>query len=214
MLQIASKRNYWGGSLMKNLANIITLSRIFFVFIVVGLLFCTNCKYSYIAALILTGILMWFDGLDGFVARKFNISSKLGALLDIMGDRIVENVFWITFCALGWINVSIPIIVLTRGIITDSIRTLAFEKGYTAFGSTTMMQGKIAKFIVASNFSRFTYAICKAVAFFFLIAGNYPGTYPSKGLMLQIGIVCAVVSTVFCVVRGLPVIVESKRFFE
>lgn len=197
----------------KNLANIITLSRIFFVFIVVALLFCTECKYSYVLALILTAILMWFDGLDGFVARKFNISTKLGALLDIMGDRIVENVFWISFCALGWINVSIPIIVLTRGIITDSLRTLAFEQGYTAFGATTMMQGKIAKFIVASNFSRFTYAVCKAIAFFFLIAGHMPQNYPNQEIILNIGVICAVVSVVFCVLRGLPVVFESKRFF-
>lgn len=197
----------------KNLANIITLSRIFFVFIVASLLFCTQCDKSYYIALVLTAILMWFDGLDGFVARKFNISSKLGALLDIMGDRIVENVFWITFCALGWINVSIPIIVLTRGIITDSLRTLAFEKGYTAFGATTMMQGKIAKFIVASNFSRFTYALCKAVAFFFLILGHVPNHFANQEIILQTGIICAIISTVFCVLRGLPVIFESKRFF-
>ena len=30
------------------------------------------------------------DGLDGYVARKFNETSKLGAVLDIMGDRIAE----------------------------------------------------------------------------------------------------------------------------
>jgi len=200
-------------NLKKNLANIITLSRIFFVFIVVSLLFCRECPYSYGFALFLTAILMWFDGLDGFVARKFNISSKFGALLDIMGDRIVENVFWISFCALGWVNVAVPIIVLSRGIITDSLRTLAFEKGYTAFGSTTMMQGKIAKFIVASNFSRFTYAVCKAIAFFFLIAGNFPVEYANRGLILQIGIVCVYISVAFCVLRGLPVVFESKRFF-
>ena len=197
----------------KNLANIITLSRIFFVFIVVALLFCKDCAKSYYIALFLTAILMWFDGLDGFVARKLNISTKLGALLDLMGDRIVENVFLIAFCALGWVNPSIPIIVLTRGIITDSLRTLAFEQGYTAFGATTMMQGKIAKFIVASNFSRFTYAVCKAVAFFFLIAGHIPTVYTNQDLILKIGEICAVVSVVFCVLRGLPVIFESKRFF-
>lgn len=197
----------------KNLANIITLSRIFLVFIVIGLLFCYKSPGGYILALVLTAILMWFDGLDGFIARKFNISSKLGALLDIMGDRIVENVFWISFCALGWINVAIPLIVLTRGIVTDSLRTLAFEKGYTAFGEKTMMQGKIAKFIVASNFCRFTYAVCKAIAFFFLIAGNFPSDYIFKPIILQIGIICAIISTIFCVVRGIPVVIESKRFF-
>ena len=197
----------------KNLANIITLSRIFLVFIVVALLYHQSTT-NYVSALVLTGILMWFDGLDGFVARRFNIASRLGALLDIMGDRIVENVFWISFCALGWINVAIPIIVLTRGITTDSLRTLAFEKGYTAFGKTTMMQGKIAKFIVASNFCRFTYAVCKAVAFFFLILGHLPVEYLYKAQVLETGIICAVISVIYCVLRGIPVVIESRRFFD
>ena len=199
-------------NIKKNLANIITLSRTVFVFIVVALLYC-NCQKAYILALILTAILMWFDGLDGFVARKLKISSKLGSLLDIMGDRIVENVFWVAFCALGWVNVAVPIIVLSRGIITDSLRTLAFEKGFTAFGATTMMQGKIAKFIVASNFCRFTYAVCKAVAFFFLILGHMPNAFKNQEIILQIVVICAIISVAFCVLRGLPVIIESKRFF-
>jgi len=200
-------------NIRKNLANIITLSRTIFVFVVVALLSLCKCQAAYIAALILTAILMWFDGLDGFVARKLKISTKLGSLLDIMGDRIVENVFWVAFCSLGWVGVAVPIIVLSRGIITDSLRTLAFEKGYTAFGEKTMMQGKIAKFIVASNFCRFTYAVCKAVAFFFLILGHMPNEFKHQDIVLQIGIVCTVISVVFCVLRGLPVVFESKRFF-
>ena len=35
----------------------------------------------------------------------------------------------------------------------------------------------------------------------------------SEELILQIGIVCAIISVAFCVLRGLPVIIESKRFF-
>lgn len=198
----------------KNLANIITLSRIFLVFIVARLLFYTTNINACIAALVLTAILMWFDGLDGYVARKLNISSKLGALLDIMGDRIVENIFWITFCALGYIWAIVPIIVVTRGIITDSIRTLAFKEGFTAFGKDTMMQGKITKFIVASNFSRFTYAICKAAAFFLLIFGTAPFEFLYKTQVFNAGIICTTISVVFCVLRGLPVIFEAKRFFN
>lgn len=194
------------------MANIITLSRIFLAFIVIVLLF-LDTPNATIAALILTIFVMWFDGLDGYVARKFNETSKLGAVLDIMGDRIVENVFWITFCALGWLNVAVPVIVLTRGIITDSLRSLALAQGYTAFGEKTMMQGRIAKFIVASNFSRFTYALCKAIAFVFIIAGHIGYSYAHKEVILNIGVICAYISVVFCVLRGLPVIFESKRFF-
>lgn len=198
------------------MANIITLSRVFLAFIALGLLFIgpKNAPDFAHISVIITIFVMWFDGLDGFIARKFNESSKLGAVLDIMGDRIVENIYWMTFCALGWINVVVPIIVITRGIITDSLRSLALEKGYTPFGEKTMMQGKIAKFIVASNFSRFTYAVCKAIAFLFMIAGHFAFDYPHKETILSIGIICTIISVIFCVLRGLPVVVESKRFLQ
>lgn len=198
------------------MANIITLSRIFLAFIAMGLLFIGQKNAPDFAhiSFIITIFVMWFDGLDGYIARKFNETSKLGAVLDIMGDRIVENIYWMTFCALGWINVAVPLIVLTRGIITDSLRSLALVEGYTPFGEKTMMQGKVAKFIVASNFSRFTYAVCKAVAFVFMLLGHTAFDYQGKDLVLQIGIICTVIAVIFCVLRGLPVIFESKRFLK
>ena len=66
-------------------------------------------------ALILTIIAFAMDGLDGYIARKFNESSKLGALLDIMSDRIVENTYWILFAVMGWISIIFPLVAITRG---------------------------------------------------------------------------------------------------
>ena len=195
------------------MANLITISRIIMALITVGLLFVKTVPV-YIAAFILTVIVIWFDGLDGYVARKFNESSRFGAMLDILGDRIVENIYWITFCALGIIPAWIPIIVVTRGILTDGVRSLAFEKGFTAFGATTMQQNPIAKFIVASNFCRFTYAVCKAMAFALLIAAFIPTEYAGKDIVNLVAYICVYVSVFFCVIRGLPVLLESKRFFK
>ena len=195
------------------MANIITITRMFLAILAVSLLF-IHTTPVYIATFILTVIVIWFDGLDGYVARKFNESSKFGALLDILGDRIVENVYWIAFCALNFVPVWIPIVVVTRGLLTDGVRSLAFEKGYTAFGSTTMMQGKIAKFIVASNFVRFTYAVCKAMAFALLIAANIPMDYQYKNIVTVVAYVCVYVAVFLCVLRGVPVLIESRRFFQ
>ena len=194
------------------MANMITILRMILAIITVALLF-IHTTPIYIAAFILTVLVIWMDGLDGYVARKFNESSKFGAMLDILGDRIVENIYWITFCALGFVQPWIPIVVVTRGILTDGVRSLAFEKGYTAFGATTMMQGKIAKFIVASNFCRFTYAVCKALAFALLIAAKIPVEYKGREIVNTVAYVCVYISVFFCVVRGLPVLIESKRFF-
>jgi len=195
------------------MANIITITRMILAILAVSLLF-IHTTPVYITTFILTVIVIWFDGLDGYVARKFNESSKFGALLDILGDRIVENVYWIAFCALGFVPVWIPIVVVTRGLLTDGVRSLAFEKGYTAFGSTTMMQGKIAKFIVASNFVRFTYAVCKAMAFALLIAANIPMEYQYKDVVTVVAYVCVYVAVFLCVLRGIPVLIESRRFFK
>lgn len=195
------------------MANFVTLSRIVLAFIALGLLY-LNCPYAYIIAFVLTGIVIWFDGLDGYLARKFNEASKLGALLDILGDRIVECCYWVVFACLGWVSVLVPLIVITRGFITDGIRSLAFEKGYTAFGSTTMMQSAVGRFMVASNFSRGSYAVAKAFAFVLMIVAYVPGNIiPYQNIILNVALACVWISVIFCVVRGLPVIVEGMRFF-
>lgn len=195
------------------LANFITVFRVFLCFAVVALLI-YGTPAAFWTAFVLTAIVIWFDGLDGFVARKFNQASKFGAMLDILCDRIVECIYWITFSCLGWISMWVPIIVVTRGLVTDGLRSLAMEQGYTAFGSSTMMQSKIGKFIVASNFCRFTYAVTKALAFAFLILANFPShscKFCSSGLS-TFAYACAYIAVVFCVVRGIPVVIESKRF--
>ncbi len=196
------------------MANFITIFRTILAIAVVSLLFIKNSGV-YWSAFVLTIVVIWMDGLDGYIARKFNETSKFGAVLDIIGDRVVENVYWLVFCALGWIPFWVPVIVITRGIVTDGLRSMALSQGYTAFGSSTMMQSPIGKFIVASNFSRFSYAVFKAIAFALLIFINIPNfSYPFEGIVSHFAYACVYLSVVFCVVRGLPVILESKQFIE
>lgn len=193
------------------MANFISILRTILAFVVIAMLFIKGDKI-YWSAFGLTIIVIWMDGLDGYIARKFNECSKFGALVDILSDRIVENVFWISFAVLGWIQLWIPLVVMTRGIITDSLRSLALEQGFTAFGSTTMMKNPIGKFIVASNFVRFTYAVCKAVAFALLIAAHVPSEYPYKHIINITAYASVYISVFLCVARGIPVMLESKRF--
>ena len=65
------------------MANFITIIRVFFVFIAAYLLF-QESVIAYIVAFVLTVVAFAFDGLDGYVARKFNESSKL-AIIFISG---------------------------------------------------------------------------------------------------------------------------------
>ena len=196
---------------LKRMANFISIFRIFVMFYAAYLIYaCEGDTIAYIWALILTIIAFALDGLDGFVARKFNEESKFGALLDIMGDRIVENTYWILFSVMGWINILFPLIALTRGFITDTIRSAAMEQGLTPFG---MQVNPICKFITGSRFMRISYAVAKVVAFVLIVAAKVP-TCPHPDVIWKLGYWSAIFAIVFCVVRGIPVVVEAKYLFE
>lgn len=219
------------------MANFITIFRVLLAFVTLALLFCTqpnlhiNLAHQasyYISAFILTIFVIALDGLDGYIARKYNETSKLGSVLDILGDRIVENAYWVVFAVLGWVGAWLPIVVLSRGIITDAIRGMALAEGYTAFGETSMIKNKIGNFITASRFSRGTYGTAKALAFMLMILAHIPEIYrynpmtiPQfiwyqhyQPMLILIANIFAYIAVAFCVIRGIPVILESKRFFN
>jgi len=196
---------------MLNYANLVSLSRVVLCFVALGLLF-SQTEFFYWVSFGMTIIVISADRLDGYLANKFKLASKFGAILDIACDRIVELAYWITFAVLGWISIWIPFLFLVRGILVDSIRSYYQEQGFTAFGANTMMQSKIGRFLVASNFSRFSYAVAKALAFCLLIllntSPNQTVNWPGLDLLAYF---CIYFSCVFCVIRGLPVLIEARE---
>jgi CDP-diacylglycerol---glycerol-3-phosphate 3-phosphatidyltransferase len=196
------------------IANLVSLLRTLLALVVVALLF-TPLQGVYLVCFVLTVLVIAMDALDGFLARKLNQASTLGAVIDILGDRIVEQVYWVTFLALGWVPLVVPLVVIVRGIVVDGLRAIALEQGYTAFGKKTLQQSGLAKLIVSSNFSRTSYAVVKAVAFSLLILGHTPALPKLlTTVALWTGNICTVLATFFCIARGLPVVIEGARFFS
>jgi CDP-diacylglycerol--glycerol-3-phosphate 3-phosphatidyltransferase len=168
-------------------------------------------------AIFLTLFLIALDGLDGIVARWLKEASDIGGVFDIVVDRIVENCFWIYFAARGAISVWLPFIVLTRGLLTDEIRSVAFSKGLTAFGEKTLQKSVIGKALVSSRWSRGLYGLSKALAFFSLIfiqGLGMPGSELLIGknaqhVMIVSGYTIIYVTVGFCILRGIPVFVDG-----
>ncbi len=198
-----------------NIANIVSISRIFVAYIAIACLY-INTSWAYFLAFLLTIIAFSMDGLDGYLARKLNQSSEWGSVLDILGDRIVEVSYWTVFAVMGWINIIFPLICVARAFTTDGIRSVALSKGFTAFGEKTMQSSKIGKFICASRFMRISYAVAKVMAFLLLIAVNTPGLELWNGtpILHTIAMTFAWIAIIFCVVRAIPVVAESGKLFS
>lgn len=198
-----------------NTANIVSVTRIFVAYIAIGCLY-MKTTWAYLLAFILTVIAFSMDGLDGYIARKYNQSSEWGSVLDILGDRIVEVSYWMVFAAMGWLNIIFPLVCVARAFTTDGIRSVALSKGMTAFGDKTMQSTSWGKFICASRFMRISYAVAKVLAFLLLIIVNTPGMelWECTPILHTITMVFAWLAIIFCVVRAIPVVVESPKLFK
>ena len=78
-----------------NLPNILSLSRIFLLAPIIIFFY----KSFYLLSLIIFIIAAITDYLDGHIARKKNLNSDQGALLDLLSDKIFVSVLliWMTF---------------------------------------------------------------------------------------------------------------------
>ncbi len=69
------------------------------------------------------------DFLDGYIARKYNLVTDFGKLVDAIADKILVNSVLIILAAQGFIHPIIPVVVILRDSVVNSIKMLAASKG-------------------------------------------------------------------------------------
>lgn len=84
---------------------------------------------KYIIAGFLFIIASLTDFLDGYIARKYNLVTDFGKLVDAIADKILVNSVLIILAAQGFIHPIIPVIVIIRDSVVNSIKMLAASKG-------------------------------------------------------------------------------------
>ena len=84
---------------------------------------------KYIIAGILFIIASLTDALDGHIARKHNLITDFGKLMDAVADKILVNAVLIILCAQGFIHPIIPVVIIMRDTFVDSVRMVASSKG-------------------------------------------------------------------------------------
>ena len=130
-----------------NKANKITMSRIIMSLIIitimlfpfdqVGLEFPTYIlkgniviDLKYILVGILFVIASFTDFLDGHVARKYNMVTDFGKMIDAISDKLLTNSVLIILGCSGKISAAIVVVIIARDIVVDSIKMVIGNKGH------------------------------------------------------------------------------------
>lgn len=84
---------------------------------------------KYLIAGILFIIASLTDFLDGYIARKNNIVTDFGKLLDAIADKVLVNSILIILASQGFIHPIIPVVIIVRDSIVNSIKMIAASRG-------------------------------------------------------------------------------------
>lgn len=202
--------------------NKISMLRVGVGFLAVGLF--GHGVWANLAGVVLTVTAIALDALDGYVARRKNMATPEGAQIDILGDRMIENVYFTYFAVIGMVSVWVPVLFFARGAATDFLRGLAAKKGRSGWGANNMLESGWARAIVSSRWSRGLYAAMKCLCFCYLglelaLAHGPIALLGSPGAeiraLIRAGALALTWTTAaFCVVRGAPVLLEGWSYFS
>ena len=132
-----------------NLPNKLTIFRIFLSFIIIIILLCSeyissifgielpklfinemivvDTKYFIAGGLFIIASIT--DFLDGYIARKYNMVTDFGKFIDAIADKILVNSVLIILASQGFIHPIIPVVLIVRDSIVNSIKMMAAKKG-------------------------------------------------------------------------------------
>lgn len=144
-----------------NTANKITISRVIMSFVIMILLLfpfeLLNIKLptyvfngniyielKYIIAGVLFVIASITDFIDGYVARKYNMVTDFGKMIDAVSDKLLTNTVLVILACDGMVSPIIAVVIIARDIFVDSIKMVMGNKGKAVAAI------KVAKFKTAS----------------------------------------------------------------
>jgi CDP-diacylglycerol--glycerol-3-phosphate 3-phosphatidyltransferase len=200
--------------------NQVTVMRVVAAFAAVALFaFFGDALAADLAAVVLTVTAIALDGVDGYLARTRGMATPLGAQLDILGDRVVENLFFTFFAVAGLVSLWLPVLFFVRGTLIDFVRGVASRGGRSGFGNSSIHETWWGRALVASRGSRAAYAILKCVCFCYLglllPVAHWQAAWLDANVrhsLLLGGQMLGAAAAIFCVVRAVPVVWEGRRY--
>ena len=110
--------------MLKFIPNLLSISRIILAFIFIPIFLSNNFGWATVV-LIIASVSDFFDG---YIARKFNVKSKLGAILDPIGDNVLMFVSYLIFAYQGIISYFLATVVILRDLFIVSVVLICLIK--------------------------------------------------------------------------------------
>lgn len=132
------------------------------------------------------------DFLDGYLARKYNLVTDIGKVMDAIADKILVNGVLILLATEGYISAIIPVVIVSRDIVVDSIKMVAGQKS-GAVGAS--MAGKIKTACMLVGIT---------LLFFYDLPFSLANIYPAKAIIM--------IATVLSVISGIQYYVKNKKY--
>jgi phosphatidylglycerophosphate synthase len=105
----------------KNIPNILSLSRIF---LFIPLIILYDSDYFLLCLIVVSLYSFISDELDGYYAKKWNVCSEFGAILDSLGDKIfvISSLFILLYKIPSVILLTLSIMTLIREMVRISFK--------------------------------------------------------------------------------------------
>ena len=132
------------------------------------------------------------DFFDGRLARKNNLVTDFGKVTDAIADKILVNGVLIIMAVDGVLPVVIPVVIITRDIIVDSIKMIAGSKGKVVAASIC---GKI-----------------KTVCIMFGLSLLFFNNLPFELLNFSLGYYLVIIASILSVYSGVQYFMVNKDF--
>lgn len=132
-----------------NLPNSITMLRICIIPVLFLLLLSPGRILSLIIAILFI-IAALTDLLDGYIARKYGIVTKLGQFLDPVVDKLIVSTAMILMIPIGRIPAWIVVLIIMRDVFVDGLRSIVSSEGVVIQASLMGKKKTLSQIIAVS----------------------------------------------------------------
>lgn len=185
-----------------NLANKITIARIFLVpiimfFLLVNLKFPKiemedfTITYNQIIAVLIFVIAASTDSLDGYIARKRKLVTNLGKLLDPLADKLLVSAVLVSLVEMQKLDAWIAIVIISREFAVTGLRQIA------------LLENSV---IAASKWGKWKTAT-QITAIIALLLNNFPFTF----IHFNFDLLASWLAAIITIYSGIDYFVKNKH---